>query len=169
MEKLVEVRSEADKVIYMTLDAWWDKFHPLKNTVTGREELNHCGFETFGKDLEHVRNLAATTPYNVWTVYDTMTVGEGFHLVNRLMYLITRMPAEEGWSYVILPRFADLNIRDYELAEAISYEIGAEDRDAMEETILDMDSTRIAELASEHLFLDLQFNEDIQAFQLVAS
>jgi hypothetical protein len=54
-----------------------------------------CMYETFGEELEYVRKQPTN---RIWTIVDTdgddLIILAGFHIVNRLGYLIT----DEEWS-----------------------------------------------------------------------
>lgn len=57
-------------------------------------------FETYGQDLDIVRNIAKTDPRRVWTLMDaddgsTIWVN-GFWRVNRILYAITNERGEEN-------------------------------------------------------------------------
>ena len=55
-----------------------------------------CMYETHGEEIEYVVNIANTTPKKVWTIISVdywEGIVSGYHLVNRLGYLIT----EEEW------------------------------------------------------------------------
>lgn len=61
-------------------------------------------FETFGHELDFVKFQNAQNPLMVWTVLDCdgkLVIGEGYQHVNRMGYLITEIPAEEGAEYII--------------------------------------------------------------------
>jgi len=49
-------------------------------------------FETYGDDLE---SIMQTNPRNVWTLLDCdgkLVIGAGYHLVNRIAYIVSRVP-----------------------------------------------------------------------------
>ena len=56
-----------------------------------------CLFETFGEEL---RFVGQQDPRTVWTLTDgedgELYVASGFHLVNRLGYLVSQVPFPEG-------------------------------------------------------------------------
>jgi hypothetical protein len=58
-------------------------------------------FETFGEELAHVQ---AQDHNRVWTIIDCdgqLVIASGFHVVNRLGYLIASVPIEPGHTYSI--------------------------------------------------------------------
>jgi len=60
-------------------------------------------YETYGSDLEEVRKVAEKEPGRVWTYVDGDSdktgIIEGYHLVNRIYYHITEVPAEPDTAY----------------------------------------------------------------------
>lgn len=71
-------------------DTWFEKYQPIKNTFRSAEaSFDGTLFETFGKELEHVR---LADPSKVWTLIDaegSTIIESGFHYVNRIGYFIT--------------------------------------------------------------------------------
>jgi len=82
----------------LTYEEWVEKYSPIQDTF-GDTLL----FETFGKDLVAIR---LAKPKHVWTIIDTDEEDEygfpkeyviaGIHLVNRINYLLTRVPWKTG-------------------------------------------------------------------------
>ena len=73
----------------MDYDQWAMTYEPI---LRDGSEL----FETFGEDLEEVRNA---DPACVWTLIDgseddNCYIVNGYHLVNRVAYIITKKPFE---------------------------------------------------------------------------
>jgi hypothetical protein len=64
--------------------------------------------ETFGDDLEQVLDIASKTPNVVWTMVNTdkgVELVTGYHLVNRICYVITNEPwssADEAYFFDII-------------------------------------------------------------------
>lgn len=62
-------------------------------------------FETYGADLEEVLKIAnGDKPNRVWTAYDGdygFYLINGYHLVNRVYYIITNEEGEDDEQYVI--------------------------------------------------------------------
>ena len=66
------------------------KFQPVIREDGG------CLFETYGTDLQRIIN---TDPHHVWTLLDCdgkLYLVNGYHIVNRLNYVITSQPWGEG-------------------------------------------------------------------------
>ena len=63
-------------------------------------------FETYGKDLDTVRAIAATSPRKVWTLVDTDFGGtqwvNGYCLFNRILYAVTMEEGQEGEIFQVL-------------------------------------------------------------------
>jgi len=72
------------------LDAWEDKYRPIKNPVSGDQK-----FETYGEELDFVRSQ---DPRCIWTLVDgddgNLYITSGYHLVNRINYFVTETPFE---------------------------------------------------------------------------
>jgi hypothetical protein len=72
-------------------DAFYDFFVPYHHPQSLHDIWGGIGIETFGADLELVRNLDEN---HVWTVLessfdDDQWIASGFHYVNRICYLVT--------------------------------------------------------------------------------
>jgi hypothetical protein len=87
------------------LEAWEAKYQPIKNHITGEDDDK---FETYGEELDYVRSVADTEPRRVWTLVDgedgNLYIVDGYHLVNRLNYFITKKPLE-GDGYLEVPYY----------------------------------------------------------------
>lgn len=87
------------------LDAWETKYQPIKNHITGEDDDK---FETYGEELDYVRSIADTEPRRVWTLVDgedgNLYIVDGYHLVNRVNYFITKEPLE-GDGYMEVPYY----------------------------------------------------------------
>lgn len=85
-------------------DEWFDLFLPVANFSSSACGPSLCngdgellfGFETYGKDLEHVIKIARESPNHVWTLIEedngSLVLVAGYQVVNRLTYLITENP-----------------------------------------------------------------------------
>jgi hypothetical protein len=82
------------------LDAWEEKYQPIKNQYTQKQngEFVEDKFETYGEELDYVLSIANTEPKRVWTLVDgdngNLYIVDGYHLVNRVNYFITKNPFE---------------------------------------------------------------------------
>lgn len=75
----------------MTLDEF-DALEPIQNHLDKNASLDGCMFETFGEELQYVLQQ----PNNhIWTYIEEdnfLYYVSGYHLVNRLGYMITKKP-----------------------------------------------------------------------------
>ena len=82
------------------LDAWDAKYQPIKNQYTQKQngEFVEDKFETYGDDLEFVLSVYKADPRRVWTLVDgadgNLYIVDGYHLVNRVNYFVTKNPFE---------------------------------------------------------------------------
>jgi hypothetical protein len=94
----------------LTEDAWEEKYVPVINHIERAKQDSSvadedlCGwngwlYETYGKDLEYIVELARHSK-RVWTIIegddDTLYYTAGYHLVNRLGYIVTENPWVTG-------------------------------------------------------------------------
>lgn len=75
-------------------DTFYEYFEPYRHPEAHFNVWGGIGLETFGKDLEIVRNIK---PEYLWTVVDDgegpdQWISTGYHHVNRVCYLVTRKP-----------------------------------------------------------------------------
>lgn len=78
----------------ISYDDWLASYRPVRNTIRTDAPFDGLMFETFGPELDAVK---AADPACVWTLVssdddDGLYLLSGFHLVNRLGYLITERP-----------------------------------------------------------------------------
>jgi hypothetical protein len=73
----------------MTFDDWWNEFQPIDNPFQSKPSFFVKMFETYGEELEFVQNQPAD---RVWTELDDNTIVNGYHIVNRFGYYVTREP-----------------------------------------------------------------------------
>jgi len=125
----METITALPKTVTLSEDAFWKRFKPLKNKIEPNSSYNGCMFETYGKELERVKKRAKKYPLTIWTISDNdgdLEIMEGFHFVNRLGYLITKVPAEANTQYIIKdPWISESNteaIVSIDLSDVIAYE-----------------------------------------------
>lgn len=74
----------------------------IKNHLNDNASLDGCMFETYGEELEFVM---AQDPLRIWTYQDddngNPCITSGFHLVNRIGYLISEKPLEENMNIYV--------------------------------------------------------------------
>jgi hypothetical protein len=78
----------------MTYDDFVNTFHPIKNPLDKNAAFEGYMFETFGKEADLVRGC---TGNRIWTIIvnddcDELYVCNGYHIVNRIGYMLTRVP-----------------------------------------------------------------------------
>lgn len=82
----------------LTWEEFENKYKPVQNHVTKREEFNGWLFETYDDDLQYVKTFAAQHPNQVWTILECghLVIANGLHFVNRFGYVITKVPFDAG-------------------------------------------------------------------------
>lgn len=94
------------KVINMTDTEWETQFKPIKNHLDPYSSWEGSLFETYGKELDFVKEKCKDNPQCIWTLMDSeedddCVIVEGLHFVNRIGYFITENPAETNVNYVV--------------------------------------------------------------------
>ena len=83
--------------IELTEEEFDNRFTPVENHLSNNASFNGWMFETYGEELEYVMSMIETR--RVWTIItgenDTLFYSSGFHIVNRLGYLITEEVIDE--------------------------------------------------------------------------
>lgn len=98
----------------MDFDTWFDTFQPEDNHLDDNASFNGKMFETFGAEVQYVCDKsnadalrAVTTGEHglyVWTYIDGdegTVIVEGYRLVNRIGYFLTKVSAEPNRYYVV--------------------------------------------------------------------
>ena len=83
----------------LTEDDFLARFKPVANPIDLNAGFDGCLFEAFGEDL-----AMAQDPDLVWTLLDCdgqLAIASGFHLVNRLGYLIASVPVAPDHTYSV--------------------------------------------------------------------
>lgn len=94
---------KTQKILQLTDDQFYDKYTPIKNHIDDNASFDGCMFETYGEELEHVFKHSKKGN-KVWTIIEgdgeeknddgevspTMYIVSGFHIVNRIGFLITK-------------------------------------------------------------------------------
>lgn len=76
-----------NQVIEMDYDAWFDKYQPYCEN----DQVRY--YETYGEDYDLIKSM---NPLNVWTMLDNKYIVSGRYFINRLVYIATSFPWEEG-------------------------------------------------------------------------
>ena len=90
----------------MNLDQF-EALMPIKNHLDENASLDGVMFETYGDELEFVKKQ---DPKHIWTYCeedDILFFSQGFHVVNRLGYVIMELPYDGEYTTV---RVADLSL-----------------------------------------------------------
>jgi hypothetical protein len=88
--------------IILTWDEFEAKYKPQVNHILGETNapMNGWMYETFEEEYEYVMSVHEKEPGRVWTVLsgDEYLIGfaSGWHWVNRIGYIITEVPVEDG-------------------------------------------------------------------------
>jgi len=85
----------------ISYEKWLVKYRPIKNTYDSNAPYDGYMFETYGAELEFIRNQPAA---NVWTLVDCdgkLFICDGFHFVNRLGYFATWIDIPNGFFFSI--------------------------------------------------------------------
>jgi len=81
----------------MNDDQFFEHYKPIQNHLVADAPESGCMFETYGPELDFVQSQ---NPKTIWTLIDgendNIVYIAGFHLVNRIGYLITEVPWETG-------------------------------------------------------------------------
>jgi hypothetical protein len=108
---------------------WEDKFNEwcLKYEVMSNPFFGGIDdkFETYGEELDYVLSIANTEPARVWTLVDgddgNLYIVDGYHLVNRVNYFVTKIPFEGKFMevpyYIFEEEEDEVNLTDHYLAE----------------------------------------------------
>lgn len=76
----------------ITTEEEFDGLKPIQNHIDKNASLNGTMFETYGAELDFV---IAQPNENIWTYIDAdgvLLLSNGYHLVNRMGYLVTEIP-----------------------------------------------------------------------------
>ncbi len=80
----------------MTYDYWETNFKPIKNKISKYADDDLIHFETYGEEVEFVKQAYEKNPNTIWTEVDGDSgtyIVAGYHYVNRIHYYIT----ENAW------------------------------------------------------------------------
>ncbi len=100
-------KAAENNFIKLTDDEFYDQFEFVTNHFDDNASYDGNMFETYGVELEHVLSVANSKEgeHRVWTIMDdddgNMCICNGYHLVNRIGYLITTTPCLPNTEYFI--------------------------------------------------------------------
>lgn len=84
--------NESPSYVFLHEDAFETYFEPYRHPNTTANVWNDVGLSAYGKDWETLKEVS---PDYVWTVIESegdRWITPGFHVVNRVCYLITKKP-----------------------------------------------------------------------------
>ena len=80
----------------MTFEQWEETYQPVANILNQDAPFDGLLFETYGAEVEMIAAVSAARPASVWTVIEGDSghrfLSAGFHVVNRVGYLLTVNP-----------------------------------------------------------------------------
>jgi hypothetical protein len=88
----------------LTIEEFHKRFKPMKNTLDSNAAFEGFAFETYGPELEYVREMQKTHPERVWTVVEgdvSTWLTSGYHHVNRVFYVLTHVGTKDDVQYEI--------------------------------------------------------------------
>ena len=86
---------------YLDEDTFLQRVPLRANHLTNDAPFDGCMFETYGEELAFVRQQNMRY---IWTIVDGdrgLAIVRGFFFVNRIGYLISTTPVEDGFSYTV--------------------------------------------------------------------
>ena len=87
----------------MTYDYWETNFKPIKNTVSKYPDDSLIHFETYGDEVEFVKQAYDKNPNTIWTEVDGDSgtyIVAGYHWVNRIHYYITENAWDDAYTEI---------------------------------------------------------------------
>jgi hypothetical protein len=88
---------------FYTYSTWEETFKPIKNTVSKYPDDSLIHFETYGDEVEAVKQAYEINPKTIWTEVDGDSgtyIVAGWHIVNRINYYITENPWEDEYTEI---------------------------------------------------------------------
>ena len=93
----------------MTWEEWEEQYKPETNTLVREAPMDGYMFETYGEEFKYVTSRCKDNAYQLWTVIDSgdkLYLSMGYHVVNRLGYILTEVP----WTEEQLKEWQDILI-----------------------------------------------------------
>lgn len=104
----------------MNWDTFEEKYKPIINHLDDNASFGGLMFETFGNEIEYVREVYTQNRNRIWTVvgdYGATDLMSGFHLCNRLGYVITEVPFDNGEELYVINEDYEEEVFDEEDCE----------------------------------------------------
>ena len=102
---MTNTETKIESETQITEEEFIERFRPRPNHLNPDAPLDFgaggCLYETFGEELAFVRSRDAAC---VWTVVETggrRCLVNGYRVVNRLGYVLCRVPVDDGAGYVL--------------------------------------------------------------------
>ena len=87
----------------MSLDEWFDTYKPLKNHLDINSSFDGTMYETYGDEVEWVKQQA---PHHIWMYGQGDDGGtyiwNGWHFVNRIGYFVTEVGCPDNTTIQVL-------------------------------------------------------------------
>jgi hypothetical protein len=84
----------------MPVQDFFETDYTVNEDITSLTGLENGYLDTYGKDKEKLAVIAEVNPNLIWTVVDgdddELYLLAGWHLVNRIHYVITKQPWKDG-------------------------------------------------------------------------
>ena len=99
-----QARLRGEYPTFLELEEFEDKFRPKENHNSSQRQpgvtsIGNWMYETYGDDLDVVREAVEDGTKGVWTVLDCdgeMIIANGYHRVNRVGYILTTVIPDEN-------------------------------------------------------------------------
>jgi hypothetical protein len=92
-------------LVSLSFDNFFELFRPIKNHLDDNAAQEGCMFETYGEELHYIHEFAKENSDRVWTLMEdddgNLCIVNGFHLVNRLGYILTEEKFDEKIEYYV--------------------------------------------------------------------
>jgi hypothetical protein len=85
--------------VILTEDTFDELFKPIQNPLDKNASFSGTMLETFGDEIQYVLSVVNKDPKRVWTIIENdgdMFCSSGYHLMNRIGYIITENEWETG-------------------------------------------------------------------------
>jgi len=100
---------------------YFDTYKPVQNHLDDNASLGGTMFETYGNEVDYVRQIAEKEPRRVWTyidgVNDEPVMVSGFRFSNRIGYVVTEHALAEDWDVCITEGWDVCKFDDGEVVE----------------------------------------------------
>lgn len=86
----------------ISFEQWESTYKPVNNVLVDNSSYEGIMFETYGIEVEHVREMWGSSPRNVWTLIDSeiddgTVIVSGYRYCSRIGYFLTELPCESDY------------------------------------------------------------------------